>query len=194
MTIKQNGGVFSRNPTFGNVNVSGALTAGQISAGNLGAAVLADVDLSAVDIRLAESPVVITGVDQYNEIKIDIYVTTSGNMRTAVQTSADGGLNFANGASDYGVTVFNATFQSNNGNQSHLCEIARLPSGGVGFSQTCIRGAGSADIGTIAVSQIGGDNSSTQIGQRRSEEINDAIRIYSDVALTGGRLIVTGVR
>lgn len=193
MTIKDQGGIFGRNPTFNSVSVSGSLTASQIV--GVTPAVLSDVDLSVTDIRLSGgTPIVITGIDQFREIILDYYGTAATLGGVFTRLSIDGGANFLSGASDYSSQIFSAASATLEANAFLLTRTLR-PTIQAKFVFSHM---GNPDVQTSGFGDLLGSGGSGTVmfrvkAWRAVAEVNNAMQLYSEEAHTSGRLVVTGI-
>jgi hypothetical protein len=155
--------------------------------------VLADIDLSARDLRVGQSPVVITGVENYERLDFVWDAAASSDAAAVVHVSNDGGTTFKTTSGDYGLSFWNATLQQNDANATFFFALGTNTA--VTSSVGRMHAAGRSNVQTLGVSEvIGTVNSLTYAGRVKTREINNAIRVSTAQTTTAGRLVVIGYR
>lgn len=195
--------------TIGNLTAAGALDGTElvhvVQGGNsrrvttaalagVASVVLADINLSARDLRIGQSPLSITGIDDFFEIVIDHYATAATTAEFKIRLSSDGGVNWEDAAGDYTASFFNATSTT----RLSTAFNAALPiaqSSATSMGLAVMGGMGNANARTFISAQCFGNASEYKAHiVRTTAQVDDAMLIFSDAAHTGGRLVVVGRR
>lgn len=154
---------------------------------------LAQFDLATTTLDSGNEAVV-TGIDEYDELHVQIYTATVAvSDSIAFQLSTDGGSSWKTGSSDYSQDFINSTFESTN---AALNRVAITSGGTTGGNQVqgyaTIRFMGRSDVRTDSQAHGAGTQNGLIRGHRVVAEVNDAIRFFSvsGNAFTAGTLTV----